>query len=77
MSCLASHIHSCQEACCRIYGKIVEAGIEFKDINMAWKLLAVIVALNGSCNAIPRTNVVIKGTTVGPDWARPRSGQSK
>ena len=44
---------------------------------MARELLLVIVALNNNCNAIPRADVVIWGTTVGPDWARPNSGQSK
>ena len=47
------------------------------DMPMAWKLLILIVFLNGKCNAIPRADVVIWGTTVGPDWVRPNSGQSE
>ena len=45
---------------------------------MAWELLlSAILMLCGKCEAGPRTNVVIRGTTVGPDWVSPKSGQCK
>ena len=44
---------------------------------MARNLLIVLAASCGTSKASPRANVVIKGTTVGPDWVRPVSGLCK
>ena len=57
--------------------RLLRLGIGIEDEDMTRKLLIVILAFFGNCKAVPRANVVIRGTTVGPDWVRPSSGLCK